>query len=236
MKMVAENPRTHQKIEYKLAEIIDYQWYERDLVLGRPAEGAQAREQMEAKYPDIEEFFAECFTEARGFPEFNSGSLHGRRQALEWVLRAARRARPRTHSSGGVAGSHVRVASWSASAHPPKHIGIDTRNLINAIATPDVMDVTDVYVASGGMTLALVTPETEAAREWIREHVTGEQSWFGRAGASAPFVVPALAASLLVEQRWSNHLTRPDPSSTQNRRFPLSDPRRQAMFAALLHS
>ena len=39
---------------------------------------------------------------------------------------------------------------------------------------------TDALVQNHG-TLFLVFPETDGAREWIDEHVTGEVTWFGNA-------------------------------------------------------
>lgn len=43
------------------------------------------------------------------------------------------------------------------------------------------VDHADVYLASGGMSLALVTPVTAEARAWIEENVSDERTWFGHA-------------------------------------------------------
>lgn len=54
----------------------------------------------------------------------------------------------------------------------------------------------DVVVTNHG-TIILFEPRTEAAREWIDEHVTGETTWFAGALAVEPRFADDLAAGML---------------------------------------
>ena len=56
------------------------------------------------------------------------------------------------------------------------------------------------FILSGGGSVYILTPQTDAARAWVDEHIPEDAQWFGRGVAIEHRYVDAIVAGIIADR------------------------------------